>query len=467
MEKENDFRDSISTVDKRGKRIWVYPKKPSGKFHRKRVVFTIFLLTLLFAGPHIRIDGEPLLLFNIIERKFVIFGKIFWPQDFHLFALAMVTGVICITLFTVIYGRLFCGWACPQTVFMEMVFRKIEYLIEGDWKQQQKLKKQKWDTEKLLKKTAKHLIFWGISFLIANTFLAYIIGSEALWDIQVDHPSDHLGGLVSLIIFTTIFYLVFAKLREQVCTTICPYGRLQGVLLDSKSIVVAYDHKRGEKDEGRAKFRKNENRAEVGKGDCIDCSACVHVCPTGIDIRNGTQLECTNCTACIDACGFMMEKVDLKKGLIRYVSEEGIRDQKKFQWTNRTISYTALLIILLGATSFLIATRSDYEATIYRQRGTTVRKFSPTQYSNTFEYILVNKTNENIPFEIKLIDSPGEIKLLTAQDTLLKQKSIKGNFVVIINKTLAQPRKNPITIGIYSNDLLVDKVELAFMGPLL
>jgi cytochrome c oxidase accessory protein FixG len=203
------------------------------------------LLILLFAGPHIKIGGEPMLLFNVLERKFVIFGQVFWPQDFYIFAIALVFGVVFIILFTVIFGRLFCGWVCPQTIFMEMVFRRIEYWIEGDWTHQKKLDQMPWTKEKIRKRILKHGIFWGISFLIANTFLAYIIGAEELWAIQTTHPKEHIGGLIALVIFTTVFYGVFARLREQVCTTICPYGRLQGVLLDRNSIVITYDHVRG------------------------------------------------------------------------------------------------------------------------------------------------------------------------------------------------------------------------------
>ena len=252
-EKDESYRDAISTVDDKGNRVWVYPKKPKGKFFNYRQLVSYSLLLLLFGIPHIKINGNQALLFDILNQKFIIFGKVFWPQDFHLFALGMIAIVIFVTLFTVIYGRLFCGWVCPQTVFMEMVFRRIEYIIEGDWTHQKKLNKAPLGFEKIWKKTLKHVVFWGISFLIANTFLAYLIGSEELWEIQMTNPSEHIGGLVAIIVFTFVFYGVFAFMREQVCTTICPYGRLQGALLDSKSIVVGYDYKRGE---GRGRFKK-------------------------------------------------------------------------------------------------------------------------------------------------------------------------------------------------------------------
>ncbi|HAP58809.1 MAG TPA: cytochrome c oxidase accessory protein CcoG, partial [Cytophagales bacterium] len=293
-EQEEEFRDRISTVDEDGKRIWVYPKKPKGRFTSARSWVSYVLLAFLFAGPFLRIGGEPVLLLNVIERKFVILGQIFWPQDFYIFLFGMLVMVVFITLFTVVYGRIFCGWVCPQTIFMEMLFRKIEYAIEGDYMAQKKLSKQRWNREKVLKRGLKHTIFAAIALWIGNTFLAYIIGSEATLALITDGPQEHLGGFIAMVLFSGAFYGVFAFFREQVCTNVCPYGRLQGVLLDRKSVVVSYDHIRGE---GRGKLRKGQDREAQGLGDCIDCSLCVKVCPTGIDIRNGTQLECINCTA--------------------------------------------------------------------------------------------------------------------------------------------------------------------------
>ena len=300
------FRDSIATINEDGKRAWVFPKKPSGKFYDYRKIVSYVLLAFLFAAPFVKINGNQFLLFNVLERRFNIFGFPFWPQDFHLFVISMIIGVIFITVFTVAFGRIFCGWICPQTIFLEMVFRRIEYWIDGDRGAQMKLKRTKWTPEKIRKRVLKHTIFVIISFLIANVFLAYLIGSDKLLNYITEGPFKHLGTLFPLLIFTGLFYFVFSWFREQVCIIACPYGRLQGVLLDNKSIIVAYDHKRGEGENGRKKFRKNEDRAALGHGDCIDCMQCVHVCPTGIDIRNGTQLECVNCTACIDECDDIM-----------------------------------------------------------------------------------------------------------------------------------------------------------------
>jgi len=298
------YRDSISLVDKGGDRNWVYPKKPKGPLYTGRTWFSISLMVLLFAGPFIKLNGHPLLLLNVLERKFIILGIPFWPQDMPLFALLMLTFVMFIIVFTVVFGRVWCGWACPQTIFMEMLFRKIEYFIEGDFKAQKKLDDQSWNTEKIIKKTAKHIVFFALSVLIANTFLSYLIGIDEVKMLVLDGPMAHLGKFTALIIFSAVFYAVFAKFREIICIVVCPYGRLQGLMLDRNSIVVAYDFLRGEP----RGFRKKG--VEQSLGDCVDCKRCVQVCPTGIDIRNGTQLECINCTACIDECNDVMTHIN-------------------------------------------------------------------------------------------------------------------------------------------------------------
>lgn len=464
MDEEGTYRDSLATVDEEGKRIWIFPKKPFGKFFTYRKIVSYVLLILLFGSPHIRIGGEPMLLFNVIERKFVIFGQVFWPQDFYIFAIALVLGLVFIILFTVIFGRIFCGWICPQTIFMEMVFRRIEYWIEGDWTHQKKLDKAPWNEEKIRKRILKHGIFWIISFLIANTFLAYIIGSEELWAIQTTHPREHIGGLIALVIFTTVFYGVFARLREQVCTTICPYGRLQGVLLDRNSIVITYDHVRGE---DRAKFKKDEVRSELGKGDCIDCNQCVNVCPTGIDIRNGTQLECVNCTACIDACDHMMDGVGLDRGLIRYDSENGVTTGKGFTWTRRMIAYSVVLIVLLGVLVTLIATRTDFDATILRQRGATYQELQDGRISNIYEIDLSNKTKNEYNIELKILEGKGEIEAVVKKMTLKPEQHMRERFLIKMDYSDISPGRNELYIGVYGNGELISRVRTTFVGPLL
>jgi cytochrome c oxidase accessory protein FixG len=461
MEKDS-FRDTIATVDEKGKRVWIYPKKPKGKYYDYRKWVSYVLLALLFGMPYVKIGGEPMLLLNVIERKFVIFGQVFWPQDLFLFALAMITFIVFIILFTIIFGRLFCGWVCPQTIFMEMLFRRIEYWIEGDWTYQKKLHEQPWNAEKIRKKVFKHAIFWIISFAIANTFLAYVIGYESLWAIITDVASAHVGGLIAISVFTTVFYAVFAFMREQVCTTVCPYGRLQGVLLDKNSLVVAYDYVRGE---SRAKFKKGEDRAAENKGDCIDCKQCIHVCPTGIDIRNGTQLECVNCTACMDACDDIMEGVGLQKGLIRYASEDGIKQKKPFQWTTRVKMYVGVLFILLGVITTLILYRSEVQATILRTRGTTFQEVDDLHVSNIYDITLVNKSNQEKNITLKIIEGEGEIKVIGNDLHLKPQGQLNSKFLIIADRTKIKKTGNKIIIGIFEGDRMITREKTNFVGP--
>lgn len=462
--KDESYRDTVSTIGEDGKRVWVYPKKPSGKWFNRRTWLSYGLLVLLLGVPFIKIGREPLLLLNFLERKFVIFGQVFWPQDFHLFAFAMITLVVFVILFTVVFGRLFCGWVCPQTIFMEMLFRKLEYWIEGDWKQQKKLTAQPWNFEKIRKRGFKFLLFYIISFFIANVFLAYIIGSEELFATVMDDPHNHVSGLVAIVIFSFIFFFVFSYFREQVCTTICPYGRLQGVLLDKNSIIVSYDYLRGE---GRGLFKKGEDRKEASKGDCIDCKACVNVCPTGIDIRNGTQLECINCTACIDACDYMMEKVDLKQGLIRYDSDHGIATGKTFEVTTKIKAYSGVLVLLLALFFGIIFSRGEIETTLLRTPGMLYQKREDNKISNLYNYKVINKTNDEFKLEFKLEGIEGEIVHIGGKDLdMTKQSSIEGTLFIIVNKDDITETKTKIKLGIYNGDRKLESVKTHFTGPI-
>ncbi|MBL7471293.1 cytochrome c oxidase accessory protein CcoG [Robertkochia sediminum] len=461
------FRDSIGTVNEEGKRSWIYPKKPSGKFYDYRKYVSYFLLVILVLAPFVKINGNQFLMFNVLERRFNIFGFPFWPQDFHLFVISMIIGVVFVILFTVVFGRIFCGWICPQTIFMEMVFRRIEYWIEGDRGAQIRLDKQAWNAEKIRKRTFKWFIFFVFSFLIANVFLAYLIGSDKLITYITDGPMAHTNTLIALLIFTAVFYFVFAWFREQVCIIACPYGRLQGVLLDNKSIVVAYDHVRGEGENGRKKIRKGEDRNALGHGDCIDCFQCVHVCPTGIDIRNGTQLECVNCTACIDACDHIMESVNLPKGLIRYASEDNIEKKAPFKFTARMKGYTAVLGILTAVLIGMLFLRNDVEATVLRLPGQLYEMKGEYMISNVYTYKIVNKTIEEIDdVEIKLIGLKGEVQLVSgSRITIPEQGLAEGTLFVEIDRALLDDDRMKIRLGVYSGDELIETTTTSFLGP--
>ncbi|WP_299781763.1 cytochrome c oxidase accessory protein CcoG [uncultured Formosa sp.] len=462
------FRDTIGTITEDGKRAWVYPKKPSGKLYDKRKLVSYFLLIILIIAPFIKINGNQFLMFNVLERRFNIFGFPFWPQDFKLFVVSLLIGVVFITLFTVAFGRIFCGWICPQTIFMEMVFRRIEYWIDGDRGKQMRLERQPWNAEKIKKRLLKWFLFIIISFFIANVFLAYLIGGDEVLSYIQEGPAEHIGTLIPLVIFTAIFYFIFTWFREQVCIIACPYGRLQGVLLDDKSIIVAYDHKRGEGENGRKKFRKNEDREALGHGDCIDCNQCVNVCPTGIDIRNGTQLECVNCTACIDECDTIMDSVGLPKGLIRYASEDEIEKKEKFKFNLRLKGYTAVLIILLLVWGAMLFTRNDLEATVLRLPGQLYEHKENNIISNVFTYKLINKTNDDIDdVTFKLVDYPGELKLVSASDHFIVpgQGLAEGTLFIEIKQSDLKGDKNKLKLEVYSHDKLIETTTVSFMAP--
>jgi len=463
---EEAFRDRIGTLDDDGKRKFIFPKKPKGKFYDRRKYVSYFLLLVLVANPFIKINGNQFMLFNVMERRFNIFGFPFWPQDFYLFVISMIIGVVFVILFTVVFGRIFCGWICPQTIFLELVFRRFEFWIDGDRGAQMRLDRQKWDLEKIRKRTLKWLVFFVISFLIANVFLAYIVGSDELYLMIAQGPKQQSGNFIALLIFTAVFYFVFVWFREQVCIIACPYGRLQGVLLDNKSINVAYDFVRGEKTSGRGKFSKTENRESTGKGDCIDCKQCVNVCPMGIDIRNGTQLECTNCTACIDECAAIMTSVNLPKGLIRYATEDEIEKKEPFRFTARMKGYTAVLGILIGIFCGLLFLRNDVEVSVLRLPG-QLFEHKDEKISNVYTYKIVNKTAKDyVDIHFGLVSHKGTIKKVGAGHFRLpKQQISQGTLFIEMDQFLLESDKTKLQIGIFDGEKLLGTANTNFLSP--
>lgn len=460
---DEEFRDTIATVDKKGKRIWLFPKKPGGTLHQWRVVVTVVLLFIFFSGPFLKIGGRPFLLLNIFERKFVVFGQAFWPQDFVLLAITLITFFVFIILFTVVFGRIWCGWMCPQTLFMEMVFRKIEYWIEGDGPAQQRLRDEPLSLKKIGKKLFKHSLFILISALIAHTAMAYLIGVDQTFEIIHHSPSENLAGFMGLVGFAGIFYAVFAKFREQACTAVCPYGRLQSVLLSKDSIVVAYDWLRGEP---RSKLRKHPV-TEIKSGDCIDCKLCVHVCPTGIDIRNGTQLECVNCTACIDACDDVMLKINKPKGLIRYASYNSIQNGVMKLITPRVIGYSIVLLGLIGLLSFTLLTRSDVETNVFKVSGTLYQRSEDGFITNLYNVEFVNKTFEDLPLEIK-VESPVTASLVKADGKAITAPAeglLKVIYFIKIPAASITTARTVVILGVYKDGKLLEKVKVKFIGP--
>lgn len=457
----DDYRNHLYNQTKDGKRIWIYPGRIIGLLYRFRTYFSYLLMLLLFGLPWIERKGEPVFLFNVIERKFIFFGVPFFPQDFHLVALGLVASLIFISLFTVLFGRVWCGWACPQTIFMEMLFRKIEYWIDGDDKAQKRLDAAPWDSQKIIKRVSKHSLFIVLSFAISNTFLMYIMGKKEWIKLVTEPPLDHLTGLFAILLFTGTFYFVFARFRELVCIVVCPYGRLQGVLLDNNSILVSYDHKRGEP---RGKIQKGVDQSQ--QGDCIDCHWCVRVCPTGIDIRNGSnQLECIGCTSCIDACDEVMEKVNKPKNLIRYDSVNGINEQKKLKFNVRIGAYSGVLLLLIGAIAFLLLTRSPWETTLLRTPGMTFQLDEKNkEVSNLYSIEILNKSLDlqNLQFQI---EAPMRIQWVgTPPQGIEPGKMVKSEFFIKAPMG-AWKSKDKIEIHIQNKEGEIETIKTRFIQP--
>jgi len=457
---DQSFRDSVATIDKKGRRNFILPKKPKGKLYRWRTLVSLFYLAIFFSLPFIEFQGQPLFLFNVIERKFILFGQIFWPQDFFIFAIGFLAFVVFIIVFTIVFGRVFCGWICPHTVFMEMIFRKIEYWLDGDAQKQRQLKAMPWNFFKIRKRATKIAVFFAIAFLIANFLLSYVIGMDRLREMIVEGITTNYGTFISLLGFTTIFFFVFYWFREQACLVVCPYGRLQGVLLDKKSMVVAYDYVRGEP---RGKLKKAA--FDFNNGDCIDCLACVRVCPTGIDIRNGTQLECVNCTACIDACNAIMDSINKPQGLIRIDSEENIEHSKKNKFNWRVAAYSGVLFVLVGFLAFLLLSRDAVDAKVMRTAGQIYQIQPDGRVSNLFSVKFTNKTRENIPVRLKLENMKGEIIVIGKPLVVPSESYFQSPFFVKVDRKNIEKRKTKLMIGVYQGNKRIEKVKTTFIAP--
>lgn len=460
IEEIESYKDIISTVDTKGKRKWIYAFKPKGLFYSRRKILSCFYLLLFFGMPFIKINGYPLFMFNIPDRIFVLFGQVFFPHDFILLGVVMLTALVFIVVFTLIFGRVFCGWVCPQTIFMEMVFRRIEYWIEGP-AHKQILNDKKKTTEVYVRKVIKHIIFLVISFFISNTFLAYIIGIDELYKIISEPISEHIGGFLALVGFTLVFYAVFAFVRELVCTVACPYGRLQGVLMDKNTIAVAYDYNRGE-----PRGKKRKVNAEQPLGDCIDCGMCVNVCPTGIDIRNGLQLECTNCTACIDACNMMMEKVNKPLHLITYASENQLEKKQKFSLNYRAKIFSGVLVVLLVVMSSMLIGREMFDATIMKVPGQLYQEDKKEgTISNLYKIKIVNKSMKTEPYSLRVKEPEASIVFIGNKiDSLETGVHTEETFFIKVNRDELKGRENEFHVEVMSGDKVIQTHKVSFVG---
>ncbi len=459
---DTSYRDHLSHYDGTGRRRLLHPRFPKGKFTTLRMIMAIALISLFFVGPYIRVGGKPLLLVNILQREFVLFGITFWPQDLFIILVGIITFAVGAILFTVAFGRLWCGWACPQTIWLEWMFRRIERLIEGPPKKRIALAKAPWTPRKIVIKLFKQIVFYSLALLVSLTFMAYLIGSETMLQYLQDGFAAHSGAFTGVMLFAGFFWFIFASFRENACILICPYGRLQGVLLDENSIQVAYDWKRGEP-RSTLKHAKTMDRA----GDCVEDELCVQVCPTGIDIRNGSQLECINCTACMDACNGVMDKLKRPRGLVRYASLNGIENGQKLRFTPRMILYSVVLTGLLGFLVFMMTTRTITETTILRAPGMTYTEAPDGRIRNLYTIKVINKTDQAMPLEFKLVEpSSGELQMVGQHQDLESGGVFEGAMIILIPESALKRGKNRVKIEVWTGERRLETIDTYFTGPL-
>jgi cytochrome c oxidase accessory protein FixG len=461
-EAHQTFRDELASIAPDGRRKWVYARQPAGRFYRRRTVLSWFLLAFLIGAPFVEVGGLPLVLLDVIERRFVLFGLVFWPQDFHLVVLLALTCLVTLALSTAAFGRVWCGWLCPQTIFMEMLFRKIEYGIEGSAEQQVRRKRGPWTGERILRAGAKHAVFFALSFGIANVFLAWIIGAAELKTIVTDPPGQHVQGLAAITVFSFVFYAVFARFREQACLVACPYGRVMSSLIDPETIKVTYDRTRGEP---RGKRRAGVP-ADAASGDCVDCYQCVTVCPTGIDIRNGVQLECLDCTACIDACDTVMTRLGRPRGLIRLTSHRAVTGGASRKVPVRIAAYAGVWLALVALVATLIVRRPALDVLILRQAGTLFTPVEGDRLANFYTVQVFNRTGQSQTFEIVAVEpDDARITPLGPLSNVAPYALLESRLALAVPASETAGAATPVRFEVRTGGRTLQRIESSFVGP--
>jgi cytochrome c oxidase accessory protein FixG len=406
--------------------------------------------------PILKLGGKPLMLFDIPKREFTFFGATFLPTDTFLLMLLLFSIFIGIFLITAVLGRVWCGWACPQTVYMEYLYRPIEVLIEGGRNRQLKLDAEGANARRLI----KNVIFLIVSAFLANTFLAYFVGWDQLLGWMTSSPTGHPTAFAMVLGTTLLMFFDFAYFREQTCIVACPYGRFQSVLLDRQSLIVGYDAGRGEP---RARWRKKEERTA---GDCIDCNLCVSTCPTGIDIREGLQMECIHCTQCIDACDDVMGRVGLDRGLIRYTSQAELETGKRSFLRPRLVVYSAILLVMLGTFAFSLAGKQTADVTLLRGLGAPFTILPSGEVSNQIRIKIANRAPEERSYLIEL-DAAQDLTMIAPENPLIVapgETEMTGLFITAPISAFAEGEA-AVTLTISDSIDFSEQIQYRILGP--
>ncbi|MFO0838484.1 MAG: cytochrome c oxidase accessory protein CcoG [Phycisphaerae bacterium] len=442
----------LSTLNRDGSRRWLRPRLSAGAFLTARRIVAWGLIVLFAAVPNIYINGRPLILLDVRHREFTFFGTTFFPTETYLLALLLISLVLGIFLFTALLGRVWCGWACPQTVYLEFLYRPIERLFEGTAGKGGAPRKRSG-----IRALAKYAVFLVASAFLANVFLSYFVGVEELQRWVRRSPLEHPASFLVMLVTTGLMMFNFCYFREQTCLVACPYGRLQSVLLDRDSLIISYDEKRGEP---RGRVASSELRvtseskrqgasedthaagaglnsllatrnSELPPGDCIDCNLCVVTCPTGIDIRKGLQMECVGCAQCIDACDFVMSKIDRPRGLIRYTSQAALSAARPRIIRGRTAFYVVLLLILVPLLSTLLLTRAPTSVQLIRGVGLPYNVMPDGSISNQMRVKITNRTRQDREYTLEVRGVDGaRLSLARSPIPVPAGKSVTENVLV-------------------------------------
>lgn len=458
--------ERLATTDEKGHRIFLFPEDVKGIWRKRRTYFYWFLIILYLVLPWIYHKGEQVLLFDLPVRKFHFFGSTFYGHDAPILSLLLFGFIFLMGFITSLYGRAWCGWACPQTVFIDAIYRQIEKFVEGKARARQKLENEPWTLKKFGKKALKWSLYLLVSLHVSHSFLGYFVGTRNLVGISLSPPTEHMDLFITMLVITAIFLIDFGWFREQFCIIACPYGRFQSVMMDEDSTVVAYDVKRGEPHRGLV---------EGTEGDCINCYHCVKVCPTGIDIRRGNQLECIACTNCIDACDEIMEKVGKPKGLISYTSENKLNNIASKRFRIRPLIYlTAIITVAIIFTvsllnsfnlkaTFVRASKTPFKQVVLKSGEAGVINF----YKLRMDFKGESKSKVIIAFENPKNNELIEIK--TPRNPLpLKESQKKINIFFRFPQSILSDgnRSAVVTFTDEKSGEVLLKKELSLVGPI-